>query len=157
MIGIVLLIAEAHLPTHGILGVVGVIALAASGLLLFNTDSSQFEVSVPVVILVAVLLGAGLSFAVTKAVQARDAPVQTGREELVGTTGDVRVPLTPVGQVYVDGALWRARLADDARDAEAARVRERGARVRVEAVEGLTLRVRPQAELVAEREEGVVE
>ncbi len=156
VIGIGLLIAEAHLPTHGILGVVGVIALAASGLFLFNTDSSQFEVSAPVVILVAVLLGAGLALAVTKAVAARRTPVQTGREELIGTAGDVRVPLTPVGQVYVDGALWRARLAEDADPDDVERVRRRGARVRVEAVEGLTLRVRPQSELAAEREEGAL-
>jgi len=157
VIGIVLLIAEAHLDTHGIVGVAGVVALAASGLLLFNTDSSQFEVSVPVVIVVAVLLGGGLALAVTKAVQARRAPVQTGREELVGAVGDVRVPLAPVGQVFVGGALWRARLADEAPETDADRVREHGARVRVEAVEGLTLRVRPQAKVVAEREEGVVE
>ena len=73
---------------------------------------------------------------------------------MIGAVGDVRVPLTPVGQVYVNGALWRASLADDVADDEADRVRERGARVQVEAVEGLTLRVRPQAEVVAGTEEG---
>jgi membrane-bound serine protease (ClpP class) len=154
VIGIVMIIAEAHLATHGILGVVGVIALAASGLLLFNTDSSTFEVSAPVVIVVAILLGGGLTFAVSKAVEAGRAPVQTGREDLIGASGDIREPLTPVGQIYVDGALWRASLADDAAADDAERVRERGARVRVEAVEGLTLRVRPLAEVVSDTEEG---
>ena len=155
VIGIAMIIAEAHLDTHGIVGAVGVIALAASGLLLFNTDSSTFEVSVPAVIGVAVVLGGGLALAVSKAVKARHAPVTTGREDLVGATGDVRVPLNPVGQVFVYGALWRATLADDAPPEDAERVRERGVRVAVEAVEGLTLRVRPQAEVPAETEEGV--
>ena len=100
----------------------------------------------PVVIVVAVLLGAGLAFAAKKAVEARAAPVRTGVEDLVGARGEVRVPLDPVGQIFVDGALWRAKLADDAAGDEADRVRERGARVRVEAVEGLTLRVRPLAQ-----------
>jgi len=76
----------------------------------------------------------------------RGARVQTGVEELVGSQGRVRVPLTPVGQIFVDGALWRAKLAEDAGADEAALVREHGARVRVKAVEGLTLRVRPLAE-----------
>jgi membrane-bound serine protease (ClpP class) len=154
-IGMVLVIAEAHLPTHGILGLFGVIALAASGLLLFNTDSTSFEISAPVVIAVAILLGGGLSFGVSKAVAARHEPVRTGREEMIGATGDVRIPLDPVGQVYVAGALWRARLPDGADEADAERVRRRGVRVAVEAVEGLTLRVRPLAEVAAEPEEGV--
>ncbi len=155
MVGIVLVIAEAHLSTHGILGVLGVIALAASGLLLFNTDTSAIEISAPVVITVAILLGGGLVFGASKAVEARRAPVATGREDLVGATGDVRVPLNPVGQIFVDGALWRATLADDAPVEDAERVRERGVRVAVEAVEGLTLRVRPLAEVVADTTEGV--
>jgi membrane-bound serine protease (ClpP class) len=155
VIGIAAIIAEAHLPTHGIVGAVGVIALAASGLLLFNTDSSTFEVSAPVVIGFAVLFGGGLAFAISKAVAARRAPVATGREEMVGATGDVRVPLAPVGQVFVRGALWRATLADGAEPEDAERVRERGVRVAVEAVDGLTLKVRPLAEVVADTTEGV--
>lgn len=149
VLGVGLLIAEAHLPTHGLLGVVGVIALAVSGLLLFNTQSDQFEVSAPVVIVIAVLLGAGLAFVVKKAVEARGEPVRTGVEELVGAIGTVRMALDPVGQIFVSGALWRAKLAEGASEADAATVRERGARVRVEAVEGLTLRVRPLAEVRA--------
>ena len=62
--------------------------------------------------------------------------------------------LGQIGQIYVDGALWRASLTDDAAADDAERVRERGARVRVEAVEGLTLRVRPLAEVVSDTEEG---
>jgi len=45
--------------------------------------------------------------------------------------------------VFVDGALWRAVPAEGAPAGEVERVSRRGARVRVEAVEGLTLRVRP--------------
>ena len=33
-----MIIAEAHLPTHGILGASGVAALIASGLLLYDTN-----------------------------------------------------------------------------------------------------------------------
>jgi membrane-bound serine protease (ClpP class) len=141
--GIAMIIAEAHLPTQGILGAIGVLALAISGLLLFDTGSDAVEVSAPVVVVVAVLLGVGMVLAVRKVVQARHRPVMTGWEELVGAIGEVRHPLAPTGQVFVAGALWRAAPADGVSGADARRVRERGATVRVEAVEGLTLRVRP--------------
>ena len=141
-----MIIAEAHLPTNGIVGAIGVVALVASGLLLFDTGS-DFDVSAPVVIGAAIVAGGDCSRSRSrKVVEASRKPVLTGWEELIGAEGDVRVPLSPLGQVFVHGALWRATLADDVAEAEAERLRERGARVRVEAVEGLTLRVRPVAE-----------
>ena len=144
VLGIALIVAETQLPTGGLLGFGGVVALALSGLLLFDTDSDLVEVSVPIVITTAVLLGGFLAFASAKVVEAHRRPKLAGQEELLGAVGDVRVPLDPVGQVFVHGALWRATPAADA--AEAGRLRERGARVRVESVEGLTLSVSPIAE-----------
>ena len=143
VVGIGFIVAEAHLPTGGILGAIGVVALAASGLLLFDTGSDAFEVSAPVVVIVAVALGGGLALAIRKVVQAHRAQPLTGWEELIGAEGDVRVPLDPVGQVFVQGALWRAVAADSASESDAARLHQRGVRVRVESVEGLTLRVSP--------------
>jgi membrane-bound serine protease (ClpP class) len=83
--------------------------------------------------------------------RARRQPARTGWEEMIGAVGEVRDPLDPVGQVFVEGALWRAELAPAARDAAQrgavvdadGRALGRGSRVRVESVEGLTLRVRP--------------
>jgi membrane-bound serine protease (ClpP class) len=138
--GVAMIIAEAHLPTHGILGVSGVAALIASGLLLYDTNSSAFEISTPVVIVVGILLGGLLAIAVERAVRARGMPTRTGWEELVGAVGVVREDLDPSGQVFVEGALWRAELAEP--DA-GRRPLQRGSRVRVESVDGLTLRVRP--------------
>ena len=62
----------------------------------------------------------------------------TGWEELMGAEGEVRVALDPVGQVFVQGALWRARLADGEEQVPV------GARVRVREVDGLTLLVEPR-------------
>jgi membrane protein implicated in regulation of membrane protease activity len=63
--------------------------------------------------------------------------VTSGAEGLVGRVGEVRSSATPVGQVFVDGALWRARAwsGDDA-------ALERGDPIVVERVDGLTLTVR---------------
>jgi membrane-bound serine protease (ClpP class) len=127
---------ELKLGGHGILGVAGVIALIVGGLMLFDTGSSAFEVSVPVALAAGAVLGSLVLFAVSKAVAARRGPVRTGYQELLGDVGTVRAPVDPVGQVFVDGALWRARAANGER-------LERGERVRVETVQGLTLTVRP--------------
>jgi membrane-bound serine protease (ClpP class) len=144
-----LFIAEGHLQSHGVLGLGGVIALILSGLLLFNTNGG-FGVSVPVVVGAGIVLGGLLSFVIHKAVRARRRPVKTGHEEMVGTVGEVRVPLAPEGQVYTRGALWRARPIDGARELRV------GDRVRVESVDGLTLLVRaePKADTQTEQGEG---
>jgi membrane-bound serine protease (ClpP class) len=140
LFGIAMIIAEAHLPTHGILGASGIASLIASGLLLYDTNSSAFGISAPVVIAVGLIFGGLLAFAVQRAVQARSQPKRTGWEEMVGAVGEVREPLDPVGQIFVQGALWRARLGRSNGDG---RVLERGSRVRVQSVEGLTLNVSP--------------
>jgi membrane-bound serine protease (ClpP class) len=143
VLGFVLIVAEAHLPTHGLLGAAGVGALATSGLLLYDTNSSAFEVTPVVVIAVAVIIGGALAFAVERAVRARRLPKRTGWEELIGAVAEVRQPLDPVGQVFVHGALWRAV---NAGPNGAGRALGPGSRVRVESVDGLTLNVRPLEE-----------
>ncbi len=140
VLGFALIVAEVHLPTHGLLGVGGIASLAVSGLLLYNTSNSAFEVSPVVVVAVAAVLGGGMLFVVRRAVAARHLPKRAGWEELVGSVAEVRQPLDPIGQVYVHGARWRA-VASAA--GTAGRVIAPGSRVRVESVNGLTLSVTP--------------
>jgi membrane protein implicated in regulation of membrane protease activity len=64
----------------------------------------------------------------------RGRKVQTGVENLVGATGKVTTPLSPIGQIRVHGELWEARSPTPL---------DPGARVRVVAVDGLTLEVSP--------------
>jgi membrane-bound serine protease (ClpP class) len=140
ILAIGLIIAEAQLPTGGFLGVAGVIALVFAGLLLFNEDEGA-DVSVPVIITSAILLGGFAAFLVDRVVKARREPVRTGQEEMIGIVAEARSRLDPEGQVWAEGALWRARLAEG-EDTEPVPA---GAHVRVVAVEGLTLVAVPAA------------
>ena len=97
VLGVGLLIAETQLPTGGIMGVLGVVALAISGLLLYDTDSEGFGVSAPLVIAVAVVFGLAIVWVSRKVVEAHRGKVHTGYEELIGAEGDVRVPIDPGG------------------------------------------------------------
>ena len=132
LLAVGLLAAETQVPSFGALGAAGIAALIAGGLLLYDTDSEVFEVSVPIAAATGVALGAFTLFAASKAIAARREPPHGGPEDLVGAHGTVRVALDPVGQVYVAGALWRAR---------AEQPLSRGERVRVVGVDGLTLTV----------------
>jgi membrane-bound serine protease (ClpP class) len=127
---VILFLVEALLPTGGLVGLIGLGGLVA-GLILV-------EVPVPViVILVVAIVGVGALFASKVYAAHRQDRVLTGWEELTGEEGEVRVALAPVGQVFVSGALWRARtLQEDGRVPV-------GARVRVSEVDGLTLVVEP--------------
>jgi membrane-bound serine protease (ClpP class) len=129
-VAVALFLVEALAPTGGLVGLLGIGALVASGILL--------EVPWPVIVVVVlaiVALGALLGRKVWSAM--KEERVMTGWEELIGAVGEVRVPLDPVGQVFVEGALWRAQADDDAAPVPA------GARVRVREVDGLTLHVEP--------------
>ena len=132
-------VAEIKIVSHGVLGAAGIVALVAGGLLLFDTDSDAYDVSVPAAVAAGAILGGFTLFAVSKAVAARHEPVRTGWEELVGKEGVVRIPLDPIGQVFIHGALWRAHSAGG-------KELRPGDRVTVDSVEGLTLEVSPSGE-----------
>jgi membrane-bound serine protease (ClpP class) len=131
-----LLIAETQTGSGGILGIAGIAALIAGGLLLFDTDSDAVAISAPVVVAAGALMGSFVLLAASKTLAARHARPAVGDDDLLGAVGTVRVPLQPVGQVYVHGALWRAR------STEADIAIPAGERVQIDAIDGLTLRAR---------------
>jgi membrane-bound serine protease (ClpP class) len=134
VLALVLFIAEAHAPTT-VLGLLGVGALVGAA---FAYRDDGHDIAVAWIVVGGVILAGFVVFASRKALQAhREEPVRTGWEEVVGSVGDVREPLDPSGQVFVGGALWRARPADEGIEIGV------GNRVRVESVDGLTLVVRP--------------
>lgn len=139
--GVVLFLVELLLPTGGVLAVIGALGLVAAGVLALTRHDGAADYIGPGLITLGVL-SVGAFFVIGRKVLAahRDEPVRTGFEELIGESGEVRAPLEPgdpAGQVFIEGALWRAQTAEGAGPVRV------GARVVVEAVDGLTLVVRP--------------
>ena len=143
IIGVVLLVAEAHLAAAGVVGIAGIVALAAGGMWLAIASGIGLALALPVAAGLGVTAGAALLVASRKAAEASRLRVSAGSERLIGRVGLVRSPLEPVGQIMVDGALWRARRDWDE---EVDGALEQGDRVIVERVEGLTLSVRKAEE-----------
>jgi membrane-bound serine protease (ClpP class) len=140
LIGIALLIAELLLPTGGLLAALGVAGLIVGGILALGSDSSARDWLGPALITLGLLSGISIYFITNKVLAAHSEPhVRTGFEELVGSEAEARTTLDPEGQVWSGGALWRARVP------EGVPAPRPGDRVVVEAVEGLTLVVRPRS------------
>jgi len=141
LVGVALLIAELLLSTGGILAALGAAGLIAGGVIALtaDADASAADWAGPALITLGVLSAVSFYFITRKVLDAhREQPVRAGHEELIGAPAEVRTSLDPEGQVWIEGALWRARLAGDG-----AALRP-GDRVRVESIEGLTLVVRPE-------------
>jgi membrane-bound serine protease (ClpP class) len=130
---LLLFIAEAHAPTT-VLGLLGVGCLVGAG---FAWRDAGHDLPVAAIIAAGVIIAAFIVFASRKAlVTHRNEPVRTGWEELIGSIGEVREALDPEGQIFIAGALWRARTVGGSGAGL-------GTRVRVKSVEGLTLEVEP--------------
>ena len=136
-LGMALLAAEVLTPAFGVLGVGGVVAFVAGGLLLFDRDVPGFGVPLTLIVVLAatsaavVLLGGGM------ALRARRRPVVSGREELVGAAGEVIAVGADACWAQVHGERWRVRSREPLRP---------GQRVRVSGIDGLVLDVRTETD-----------
>jgi len=150
IIGTGLLLAELLLPTGGVLAVLGVAGLTAAGVVAFGSDSDVADYAGGALLALGVVSGVTFYFVTRKVLAAhRNEAVRTGTEEMVGAAAEARSSIDPEGRVWLEGTIWSARLADGATPVRL------GDRVRVEAVDGLTLVVRPEQQTAVNTSEGV--
>jgi membrane-bound serine protease (ClpP class) len=138
LLGTFFVVAEMHAPSIS-LGLAGGTALAAGAVIAIAGLGGGAVLAVPVGIALASLVCAWLLAVARSASRSRGTRIQVGAEALCGRVAVVRRWSESAGQVFVDGALWRARheCLDD--DEEAFR---EGESVMIERVSGLTLSVR---------------
>jgi membrane-bound serine protease (ClpP class) len=130
LLGVGLLVIDAHVVTHGALTVAGLVALAVGMLMLFHNAPSPYHTSLPLVLTLTLAIGGFWAFALSKAVQVRRSPVTVGPNRVLGADGVVQTP----SQVLVVGELWGARRADGGALVP-------GQHVHVKSVQGLELTV----------------
>src|SRR5947208_6623163 len=131
LLGVALLVIDAHVTSHGALTVSGLISFVIGALMLFRNAPAPYHANAWLIVSIAAVRGAALAFAMTKAIQVRRSPVSVGPQTIVGEIGEFRGD----GQVFVRGELWRAKAP------EGLSLR-RGQKVRVDGIEpGLVLDV----------------
>ena len=149
LIGLGLLLAELLLPTGGILAAIGVVGLVAAGIVALGSDTEAADYIGGALIAVGVFSAISFYFVTRKVLAAhRDERVRTGTEGMIGSAGEARSSIDPEGRVWLGGTIWSARLAAGSGPIGL------GDRVRVEAVDGLTLVVRPEPQTAVQSKEG---
>jgi membrane-bound serine protease (ClpP class) len=132
LLGVGLLVAEAFLPTFGLVGVGGLVAFLIGSLFLFHEGTG-------VAVARSVVFGVGGGVATimlviaSLVVRSHRAQPRLGVQGMIGEVGVARHRLAPAGTVVVRGEYWAAESEEPV---------DVGERVEVTGVEGLRLRVR---------------
>ena len=137
LFAVLLFIADIKVPGHGVLTIGGVIAFVFGAILLTERQIPVLQISLRLIIATAAILAGFFLLAVSAGLRAQRVPRSSGGEQLVGAIGVVRSRLDPEGQVHVRGELWTA--------VSVGGPVEEGRPVRVVGVEGLRVRVTPEA------------
>ena len=133
-------IAEAFTPTYGVLTAGGVVSMVFGALMLVEAPPiPELRVGLDVALGVAVPFALVAVFMLRSVLNSRRWRVASGVEGMAGARGEVRQELVAgkKGMVMVAGELWRAT---------SAQTLSVGTAVRVAGMEGLLLRVEPDAE-----------
>jgi membrane-bound serine protease (ClpP class) len=122
ILGISLLIAEAFVPSFGVLGVGGGISLVLGSLLLFDTESSDLALDRSIVFAAAGTLSAYMLIIGYLVLRTQKKKAAAGLEGMVGEIGEVKVALNPSGKIFVHGEYWSAEAEDQVAVGEKVRV-----------------------------------
>jgi membrane-bound serine protease (ClpP class) len=137
VLGILFMLAEAFVPSFGVLGIGGIISFVIGSVILFDEDGGNLAVSIPLIASFALISAGFFMGIIGMAIKARKRPVVSGREEMLDATGEVLEDFRGNGRIHVHGEIWRARSSQPLRH---------GQQVRVTGVDGLVLHVEPTGE-----------
>jgi membrane-bound serine protease (ClpP class) len=129
-----LFVLEVKFTSHGVLGAGGALAMVLGSVMLVESPVPELRIHWSTALAVTLPFSAITVFLLTIAVRARRNKVETGVEGMIGQIGEALTHLGPEGKVFVRGEYWNA---------VALRPVAAGARVKVTAIDRLTLTVEP--------------
>lgn len=133
-LGIAFMVAEAFLPSFGVLGIGGIAAFVAGAVILIDPEIPGLGIPLGLIVGIAVLSAVLIAAATGMALKARRRIVVTGDEELIGSSAVVLDDTPDEGWARVHGENWQVNSKSSLR---------RGQNVRVVARKGLALEVAP--------------
>ena len=108
LLGVALVVAEAFVPSFGVLGIGGMTAFVFGSLLLFRGEVPGFQLAWPVVAAGAFASAAFAAIAIAVVWRAHRRPVVTGEAALIGSAGRVVRWADGEGEVQATGERWHA-------------------------------------------------
>jgi membrane-bound serine protease (ClpP class) len=134
ILGIALMVSEAFLPSFGALGLGGIAAFIIGSVMLIDTDLPGYGLPWMLIVPVAIVSALFSFFVASLALRARQRPVVTGAEEMVGARGETLEDIEREGWARVHGEHWWVRSSVPI---------PRGSPIRVRARHDLILDVEP--------------
>ncbi|MCZ6809754.1 MAG: nodulation protein NfeD [Proteobacteria bacterium] len=137
IVGIVLIVAEALVPSFGALGIGGIVAFIFGAIMMFDSDIPGFGISVTFVVGLAVVAGLFLLWLVSYLVRLRRRGAVSGRASIIGGSATAMQSFTGEGKVWLEGEAWAAVSKVPV---------EKDQEVVVRSMDGLTLEVEPASQ-----------
>ncbi len=132
ILGIMFMIAEAFMPSFGILGLGGVVAFVVGSIILMGEE--QLSISLPLIGGTALVTAGFFMWVISKLIGMRRRTIVSGAEQMIGAAGYALDDFDSEGRVWVHSEAWKvhSRLPIS-----------KGQTVRVVSMDGLVLNVEP--------------
>jgi membrane-bound serine protease (ClpP class) len=134
LLGVILIIAEAFVPSFGALGLGGVAAFVFGSIILLDTEVPGMAIARSLIVGVALAASTLLLALVYALMRMRRRPVVSGTESMLGMVAEALEDFDKAGTVFVNGERWNARTAQLVR---------KGDKVRILKINGLELEIAP--------------
>jgi len=134
ILGVIFMVAELFAPSFGALGIGGIIAFVVGSVILFDTEGSELQVAIPIVVAVSTVTSIFFLIVLRMVFAAHRKPVVSGADEMLGSIGEVLEGYEKSGRIHIHGETWQVKSKLPL---------QRGDQVRVTAIDGLILSVEP--------------
>ncbi len=134
ILGVIFMVAELFAPSFGALGIGGIIAFVVGSIILFDTEGSELQVAIPIIVAVSTVTSIFFLIVLKMVFAAHRKPVVSGVDEMLGSIGQVLEDFEASGRIHIHGETWQVKSKLPL---------NRGDHVRVTAIDGLILSVEP--------------
>lgn len=139
ILGIIFLVAELFVASFGALAVGGIIAFVLGSILLFEKGVPGYQVAKSIIITVAISTLGFFLIILRMALKARNKPVVSGAESLIGSIATVIALPNQAPRVRIQGELWQIQSTEPL---------QAGQTVQVIEMKGLILIVKPVSQKI---------